>query len=370
MTRITDLESIFYSDEHLMKNSRALYERATDAGLPYTRREVEAWYKNQAVQQVFRPMGKLNFAPVQRYGIGDRVYGDTMFMGNFAIVCFIDTFSKYAYAKAFKDSVTAKKALETFKEFEALLGHPVQECRVDVGSEFKAEFEEYLDKKKTKTLPYTKNEAGIIERYNGTLRLSLEKLKAVRGTPINWIYKYLPLALDSYNSTRHKTTGQKPNDILHDQDARDKAIKKLKERMAKVVPKETLKVGDKVRKWIRDLMNPFDRKRGANWSWDLYAVKKVDRDNNRVLLEDDTWWKPYYLQKVDVENLMEGSPKIREALEESMEKEQEAREPPRASALQRKATKELGDYLSAPEGKPWAKEGKRERRANPKYVWS
>lgn len=361
------MEDIFYSDAHLMKNSRALYERAKDAGLPYSRREVEAWYKNQAVQQVFRPMGKLNFAPVQRYGIGDRVYGDTMYMGNFAIVCFVDTFSKYAHAKAFKDSVTAKKALETFKEFEALLGHPIKECRVDVGSEFKAEFEEYLDKKKTKTLPYTKNEAGIVERFNGTLRLSLEKLKAVRGTPINWIYKYLPLVLNSYNSTRHKTTGQKPNDVLHDQEARAKAIKKLKERMAKVVPKETLKVGDKVRKWIRDLMNPFDRKKGANWSWDLYDVKQVDRNNNRVLLSDDTWMKPYYVQKVDVNKLMEGPPQIREALEQSVEKEEEAREPPRASALQRKATKELGDYLTAPEGKSWVREGKRERKARQIY---
>lgn len=329
---LEDLEKIFYSDEHLMKNSRALYERAKDAGLPYSRRQIEAWYKNQAIVQIFRPMGKVKFAPIQRYGIGDRVYADTMYFGNYAIVCIIDTFSKFAHAKAFKGSPTAKKALEAFKEFEKKLKHPIKEVRTDVGSEFLGEFKEYLNGErsvdgskrplKTTTLAYAKNESGIVERLNYSVRLSLEKVIAVRGKPIDFMSQYLPLVLDSYNDTRHKTTGQKPIDVIENKgSARQQALIRLRLNLRKVVPKDELKVGDSVRKWIRDPKNAFDTKKGVNFSWDLFKVEKIDRANNRVQLSDESWMKPNLLQKVDVENLMKGPAVIQRAIKKTIKEE-------------------------------------------------
>lgn len=382
------IEKIFYSDEHLMKNSRALYERTKEAGLPYTRRQVEEWYKNQAIQQIFRPMGKITFAPIQKYEVGARVYADTMYMGQWGIVCIVDTFSKFAHARAFKGTPTAKKALQAFKEFEKKLGAPIKECRTDVGTEYMAEFRDYLSGErsvdgstrpiKTTTLPYAKNEAGIVERLNGTIRRSLEKVFAVRGKPVDWPSQYLPIVLKSYNDTRHKTTGQKPIDIIEDKgDARSRALLKLRINLKKRLPKEELTVGDSVRKWIRDPKNAFDTKIAPNWSWDLYKVEQIDRSNNRVRLSDGSWVKPNFLQKVDAENLMKGPAVIQRAIKKAITDEVKAQKGqtsltqyfPKANeptAAQKKAAKELGDYLAAPEGKEWIAEGKRERK--PKQI--
>eukprot|EP00952_Eustigmatos_sp_NYUAD-ZCMA_P002007 8993-Eustigmatos_ZCMA.PRE.1 len=89
-------------------------------------------------------------------------------------------------------------------------------------------------------MAYAKGESGIIERFNYTVRLSLEKAKAVRGKLIDWVFKYLPLVLDSYNNTRHKTTGQTPNAMLHDENARNMAVVKLKKEIETKLPKERL----------------------------------------------------------------------------------------------------------------------------------
>lgn len=334
------LHDLFYGDTILMKNYRVLYDKAKEAKLSVSRRQVEAWYKNQAVQQIFRPLPKITTLPITSYEIGERVYADTMFISDFVIICIIDNFSKFGHAKAFKVSTTSAKALETFKEFEALLKHPIKEVRTDGGTEFMKDFTDYLKDKKTTTLPYAKGESGIVERFNYTVRLSLEKLKTVRGQPVNWVFQYLPLVLKSYNDTKHERTNQKPIDIINDLSIRSQVQRKLKADMYNLLPPERFRPGDAVRKYIRDISNPFDKKKGPNWSWELYTIKKIDRQNNRVQLEDHTgassWVKPYYLQKVDTTALMKGPPQVQRAIKNTMKKL------PRALA-------EIQDYLQAPE---------------------
>lgn len=342
------LSELFYSDNFLMRNYRTLFDKVKEEKLPYTRAQVKEWYDNQAVVQIFRPLSKQNYMPILKYAVGERVYIDTMFFDDYAVVCIIDLFSKFAHAKTFKKPITSAKALQAYNEFASLLKHDVKEVRSDVGSEFNKDFKKALEQKQTRTLPYAKNEASPIERFNGTLRRIVERLFVVRGKTIDATPKYVKLAVKAYNNTVHSATSQTPNSVISSPEVAQEAVKRLKRTLGQKALKASspnMRVDDKVRVWIRDITNPFDRKIAPNWSFDLYTIKQIDKPRNRIKLDDDQWYKPIYLQKVD-EKKLNAPKKYMKVLTKALDEQKEEQRKERRKARE---MKNLADYNRAPE---------------------
>lgn len=276
--------------------------------------------------QIFAPAKKYSGRPIIKLVPFARVYADTFFIDDKAVVTFVDTFSKFGWAVAFKapiNSEKASRALESFYEQIKKRGYSkddVVEIRTDGGSEFSS-----FGNTHTRTMPYAKQETGLIERFNGTIRRILMRISEVRVKPINWITKYLPIALKAYNNIQHRTTKEAPEDILNDKATREKAVKNLRSKAYKAAVKaekqDVIKQGDSVRIYIRNPLDPFDTKISPNWSTDVYKVKEVDNKTRRLKVNDD-WYKPEYLLKINPDLLMGKKETVKQVVKEKPRVEQ------------------------------------------------
>lgn len=269
-----ELDKVFYGDSHMMGSRPKLWDAVKDMGIPY--RVVNAYYENQEVVQIFKPIKKpsanLKIRTDEPFKI---LFMDTMVIDEFFLINTIDLFTKFASSMVFKKAVTSEdsvKALKKFMESAKISLEDIEEVRTDGGPEFRGAFTDFVGDKREVSLPYAKTEMSPIERFNGTLRRILEKQKSYFGKPISYIYKYLPQAINAYNKSEHSSTGYSPIELMQDKEAQVKVAGK---RTVPKNPDPAVRRGATVRISVRDAMNPFDRKIGANWSLELYEVTNV-----------------------------------------------------------------------------------------------
>ena len=84
----------------------------------------------------------------------------------------IDVVTKYAYAQIVT-GLTARKAVEVLTTFQALYTLPLRVVQTDNGSEFLAEFHEYLTQEKIAhqfIYPRSPRINGVVERFNRTIQ--------------------------------------------------------------------------------------------------------------------------------------------------------------------------------------------------------
>ena len=311
----SQLDSVFYSDEFVMGNKVRFTQAVRQKGFDLIPTKlISDYYDNQEVVQVMAPAKKSSASkPIIRLFPFSVVYADTMFIDQFAIITFVDAFSKFGFAVAFKSPTDSKKAFDAWVLFLATIGgmgykaKDVRELRTDSGTEFKGIFDKTVYGKHTRTLPYAKSESGLIERFNGTIRTILEKLAEVRGKPIEWLHTYLPVAINAYNHMTHSTTKEAPVDVLKSVGSQERAASQLRSKLAKAVSKygdtDEFEVGNHVRIYLRDKSNPFDKKIGANWTRDLFVVEGVDSKYKRYKV-NGLWYKPDLLMKVNIKTLV------------------------------------------------------------------
>lgn len=293
-----ELSKVFYSNEFLMGSFPKFWDTIKDMGIPY--RVARNWYENQEIVQLFKPIRK----PQKEYSIRTTkplkvLYMDTMSIDEYYLVNTIDLFTKYASSSVFRKPVTAEDSVKALKEFlksADLKLDNIEEVRCDGGTEYAGAFKQYIGEKKITSLPYRKSEMSPIERFNGTMRRILEKLKSYAGKPISWAYKYVPKAVKAYNDAVHSTTKYAPSELLKSKEAQDEVMSK-RYKKAKMQNDNALQKGDTVRIVARDMTNVFDRKIRPNWSQELFKIEHVR--GNRVTLDNMQTYKGHEVQKID-----------------------------------------------------------------------
>ncbi len=143
-----------------------------------------------------------------------------------------------------------------------------------------------------------------IERFNGTLRLSMEKYKMTYGRISKNV---LPTIIDAYNHSVHNV-GYSPIDILNSEKYQN-IIKQKYIKSSKKYNNRDILTGH-----CRILLHkPLFAKMGANWSTEIYKIKNYNTNNNRYSLEGvDGEFSRDELQPIDKDNLMKSRVRLEE----------------------------------------------------------
>jgi hypothetical protein len=236
----------------------------------------------------------------------ERVYLDTMYLSqnnsNLAFCNVMDLYSKFAYSHVFVvggNNIKSSQSKQTFQEFLEIIkkfGYKVENVITDLGSEYQGEFQQYL--KELGIKQYTadagnKKITSPIERFNGTLRVSLEKYKYLFHKLDN---KELQNILYSYNNTHHSSIDNTPQNILENDINLNDINKEKINNYHKVKP---------ISGYVRILINKgVFKKMGANYSTEIYKIEKFLPFKNRYLLDNGITYPLEDLQLVEKEYVM------------------------------------------------------------------
>jgi len=304
MSNFTNFSTILKKDEILKKEKL----------IPLS--EVELYYNNQGVKQVFKPYQNSGiYRHILAFYPFERMFMDTMYIrlgkSTLAFCNIIDLFSKYAYSKLFiigekAQAITSNKSVETLKGFISEInkyGFTKQDmgCLVlDAGNEFLGDCLHYLNENK---ILYNYANAGDkkkmspIERFNGTLRLYLEKYRVIYGK-INT--KVLSIILNAYNNVKHAHLDYSPIEILKSKEAQTES-EKVYINMDKENHMNGLYVGQSVRVLID--RGPF-KKIKPIWSNEIYIISKILNNSNYQIKGLRGFYHLTELQAINTDFLM------------------------------------------------------------------
>jgi hypothetical protein len=373
MTTKQKLDSLFYGKDLMTKGFKVFKDAVKSLKIPD--KDLKFYYDNQEIVQLFKPIPprkERKFIPIVVSSPFERVYMDTMFITgiNLTIVNCVDLFSKYGFSMSFRgNSISSSKALKTLYSFIKHIidaGYYITNLITDSGTEFKGEF-----KKDCKglgiDLKYTdvndKLQASPIESYNRTIRLGVEKLKAMSSSknPItSQIEKGLVDIINSYNDTKHSATGFSPMEILNNPDIQNDVYIQYSLKKANALKDyKTIPVGSFVRVALNERSNPF-QKLSPNWSKEIYKIKEYDVPRNRYVLEGkDGFFEYWKLQVIDKDNLMKHTVEryvVSNPVDDDVKK----------SRAQKQVEKETKDYLEP--GKYYKEDSSDKRKKKKKVV--
>lgn len=196
------------------------------------------------------------------------------------ILIVINCFSKFVWAYALKD----KSANEVCKAMEKILKiKSPKNLQTDQGKEFfNNKFKKLMKKYNVNHYStFSEKKAAIVERVNRTLKNLMWKEFSYRGT-----YRWVDLLKEivyKYNNTKHRTIDMKPIDVTkkHEKQLLDTIYTHIK--IAKLNNK--FKIGDQVR--ISKVRGVFDKSYTANWSTEIFKIKKVNLTNPTTYILED-----------------------------------------------------------------------------------
>lgn len=277
-------------------------------------KEVKKWLQSQETYTLHKPVHRRfarnryilsNYNELWQADLSDmRTY--TQYNDGYKyILCVIDVFSKYAFARAMKkkDSGTVKECFESiFTEAKATPRH----IQSDKGTEFVSKV--VRDYFKSKNINYytTNNpdiKASVVERFQRTLKMKMWRYFTHKNT-----YNYtniLQELLHSYNHSYHSSIKMRPIDVnfsnimtvwcnLYDRKKNKPAFFETTE----------LNVGDHVR--ITKYKHIFQKGYETNWSDEIFIIESIIERSPRLVytikdLEGETITGTFYaseLQKV------------------------------------------------------------------------
>lgn len=186
------------------------------------------------------------------------------------ILCVIDCFTKYAWARPLKN----KNAADVAKGLQSILeqGRAPKMLQTDNGTEFynktvNALLQKYDIRHFSTDSPV---KAAIVERFNRTLRLRLTKLWDVQAT-FNWTDQ-LQTLINSYNHTKHSSIGMTPAEASLPQN-KDKVFDNLYPPTIIVPNPPDLEVGQHVR--ISMARGPFTKEQVNKWSDEIFVIDRI-----------------------------------------------------------------------------------------------
>lgn len=187
------------------------------------------------------------------------------------ILTMINCFTKVAIAVPLR----SKSAGEVSSSLEPILKkHKMKHFQTDQGTEwFNSQIKRLMVKYKINHYhTYSEVKAGIIERWNRTLKEKLWRMFTAQGS-YEWL-SILPKIVKEYNGTVHRTIGLKPKDV------RQKHVKGILERLNrrkmpthKSASVSKFKVNDKVR--ISKYKRVFKKGYLPNWTNETFTIHAV-----------------------------------------------------------------------------------------------
>lgn len=268
-----------------------------------SREETKKWLQSQETYTLHRPVQNRfarnkyilsNFNELWQADLSDmRTYSEQN-NGDKYILCVIDVFSKYAYARSIckKNSTTIKQNLEDiFREAKATPTH----LQSDKGTEFiSKDVNAFLNSHNINY--YTTNnpdiKASVVERFQRTL-----KMKMWRYFTHNNTYRYVDILQDllySYNHSFHRSIKMRPCDVNSNNimTVWRNLYEKNDRKSLGNVGKPKFKVGDYVR--ITKHKHIFQKGYETNWSDEIFIItSKIERSP----------WIVYTLKDLDEETI-------------------------------------------------------------------
>ena len=276
---------------------------------------IKFYYDNQAITQIFKPHREFyenekNHFPIVSDHAFERVFVDSMYLTQknsvLGFVNIMDLYSKYAYSHVFTipkntQNLKSEQTKIAFIEFQNIIkkfNYKIENVVSDLGSEYQGEFQKYLKEQGIHQYSADSGNKKVmspIERFNGTLRLSLEKYNYLFHKLDN---KELEPILHSYNNTYHESIDDTPNNILINHKSNN--IDELNKIKIKNYNKEGVLHG-----YCRVLINKgIFKKLGKNWSDEVYKIKEFLPLRNLYLLDNDKYYPLENLQLVKKEYIM------------------------------------------------------------------
>lgn len=219
------------------------------------------------------------------------------------ILAVIDTFSKYAWTVPLKQK--NKQQVSTAFESLCLKGRVPRNLQTDLGKEFYNEkFKNIVTKYKINHYStYSTKKASIVERLIRTLKNKLYKEFSLIGS-YQWMNGTLNKIVNEYNNTTHRTVGQPPASINHNNKT---SIMQRYIKMAKCKKSDKyrkLSVGDFVR--ISKYKGCFDKGYYPNWSTEIFKIKTIQETKPVTYLIEDARCRPilgaFYAQELQKTN--------------------------------------------------------------------
>ncbi|CAM9770349.1 unnamed protein product, partial [Heterosigma akashiwo] len=192
------------------------------------------------------------------------------------ILVVLDLFSRFVWTFALTKK-QPDKVLAAFMKIN--FDRKPKKIVSDNGSEFLAEFQQYLKKEGIKhvfTNPHSPFQNGNVERFNGTYKKLLEGNKMTSGK--TWV-DYMKDMTKLYNSNVHSSTGFPPKIALKAQ-VNDEVFENIREKQEKrnankedVNREAVFNVGDKVR--LKVPKGKLGKHSVNNFTRELYVVKNI-----------------------------------------------------------------------------------------------
>jgi hypothetical protein len=133
------------------------------------------------------------------------------------ILCCIDVFSKFAWAKAIK-SKDANECKRVFQEILLESKRKPNYLYMDSGNEFKGEFKSFCKSKNILIIPTnSKLKATIVERFNRTLKEKMWRMfthhASIKSLKPKNFTLYLDELIYSYNHSIHRSIKRSPASV-------------------------------------------------------------------------------------------------------------------------------------------------------------
>ena len=303
-----EIRRMYYDPKNGYIGADKLFHKLKYQGI--TRNEIKTFIKNQEVYQIHKTVyanGSF-IAPYALYEFQiDLIYLEDTHLNDTSYgLCCIDVFSKKADIELMKRKDEANTVQAMTKIFKRM-GIP-EFIYSDEGTEFKSsEFKKLCQNNKVDII-YTLRHAPVVERFNRTIKAILYKYLNVSKSKT--ITNVLPLILDNYNSSYHKTIKMAPNDVT---DSNENEVYLNIQSVSNTVKREPVNIGDTVRVLLKE--KAFNKKYKPSWSTTLHKVTQIpDEDTLYYKVEDlpKGYLRPYIMkinnhESENVEPLLENT---------------------------------------------------------------
>ena len=215
------LNRLFYDEAEGFVGLNMLIKMARALGIPA--RVVRTWYKNQAINQIYkhRRRGKVKYHPT--IGDGRSYQADIIFLpfpeendGYVGLMTFINTSTRKAYAYPIYGRRTEylMNAIRQWMAEMNYLGHSVNSITTDNEFLRNKEITRYfasLSIRHFVEMAGDHSKLGIINRFHRTLRELIMKVLEYHSSH-HWLY-FLERIMENYNSRINRTTGKAPEEM-------------------------------------------------------------------------------------------------------------------------------------------------------------
>ena len=284
------IKKLFYNPEIGLTNLNTFIKRVKQIEPSIDKNDIKEFYEKQEINQLLKPIQKpkqfnsvvANF-PKDTFEIDFIIY-DRYTINNYKnIFCCVDIYSRYAHAIPTTNR-EIKTIIDCLKDTFKVMGLP---NKIKADNEFaKKDIVDYCTENNIECVfsePYEINKNPIVERFNRTIALKLQKIRITSGDK-KW-YSYLEMAVKNYNNNYHSTIKNNPIDVFE---------KKAENNQNIIFVPLNYKVGDFVRIVIRKKI--FSKGDSITYSPEIHIVKEIK--GNKIKLDNDIYYKPYEIKKV------------------------------------------------------------------------